>query len=170
MHDPTPTTNVSYVSKTSRSCKNCGRSHRYGKGHCPASEDSCKSCGKTGHWAKFCLTPKYKKFNRRQKPKPGSPKKHENNHKAPKSVHAVEQIESECDVQGMNEQFESFTFYSIEKDTPSSENRPVNRDQAFATLNVTLEDRPGIHNFKLTQVHKQTPYHSEHIEACFQIT
>ena len=149
MHDPTPTTNVSYVSKTSRSCKNCGRSHRYGKGHCPASEDSCKSCGKTGHWAKFCLTTKYKKFNRRQKPKPGSPKKHENNYKAPKSVHAVEQIESECDVQGMNEQFESFTFYSIEKDTPSPENRPVNRDQAFATLNVTLEDRPGIHNFKL---------------------
>ena len=39
-------------------CKFCGRSHTYGKSHCPAAEKQCNNCGKKGHFAHKCYQKK----------------------------------------------------------------------------------------------------------------
>lgn len=46
--------------KHGQACKSCGRSHRFGREHCPAKNDTCNTCGKVSHWATVCISGKHK--------------------------------------------------------------------------------------------------------------
>ena len=123
-------------------CKNCGRDHRLSKQECPARNDICKSCNKKGHWARFCLTVKYK---------PQQKKHYKPNDRSQRQIHSIDhynqsEYQTSCDIDGMNDQFESFTFDCIQV---SSMCLHGSRDEAYAAVDVVLSNRPGVHTLKL---------------------
>ena len=69
MNGQTSQLGVSTVKQShgSSKCKNCGGDHRINKDNCPARNDNCRLCNKRGHWAKFCLTTKYKRNRSRSR-------------------------------------------------------------------------------------------------------
>lgn len=140
---PTSTMDMLHMSRTKHhkskksTCKNCGKDHQHNKDQCPAAKSTCGSCGKIGHWAKYCLTTK---FRQRSKSKNRQRTHQYQNHQ--KGFHAIDNQTSECEMDDMNNQLESFSFHGIE-DANSD------RNEAFATLQIQLDTRPGIHNFTL---------------------
>lgn len=119
--------------KHKSSCKNCGRDHALSKEACPAAKSVCGACGKTGHWAKLCLTTKYRSRSQSR-----------NNHKQRtnnrKQIHSVDPQASN-EENDMNQQLESLSFCHI--------GMQQKRDEAFANIHIKLQHKPGTHNLKV---------------------
>ncbi|CAM1323766.1 Uncharacterised protein r2_g3242 [Pycnogonum litorale] len=138
-------------SSKSSTCRNCGRSHQ--PRQCPAYGAECTACHKTGHWAKFCLTTKFKNRyrsksrnrnnqNRSDDKRASVPWKHQtgqHHNRNHKNVNAIDSSE----VNDMNCQFESFSFAPIIATTGGA------RDQAFTSLGIKIDKFPGAHELKI---------------------
>ena len=163
MNGQTSQLGVSTVKQShgSSKCKNCGGDHRIKKDNCPARNDNCRLCNKRGHWAKFCLTTKYKRNRSRSR----SQNKHSsyrmrstsprNRHQQQRTqhrhrnVHTVDNstMNQQCDVSNLSNQFDTFTFNSIHVSSLCLKENE--RDEAFATLNIKLTSRLGTHKLEL---------------------
>jgi hypothetical protein len=101
-------------------CKCCGCSHRFGKEHCPARNSTCDKCKRKGHWGTVCLA----KENARSK-----------SSKARKVDSLVDETHD------LEHQLQVFNFDSLDAPGPHTE--------AYTILQISLQNTPGIHNFKV---------------------
>ena len=140
--------NIGAINKST--CKNCGGHHKFGKQYCPASNVTCYLCKKLGHYAKVCLSSKFKRNNKpgtntqkksSQEPKRDSMSKSTRKSDKPsdrsKQVHNVQE---QSDSEQLEQRFEELDF-----DTIDQRNQ---RKEAIASLNIRLSNRPGTHHLR----------------------
>lgn len=122
-HRKKPQKPARHAEKTKESlCKCCGRAHRFGREHCPARNSTCEKCGRKGHWGTVCLSTRECNVRRRSL--------------KPKKVDSLAN-----DPYDLQHELEVFNFDSLEAQG--------NNTEAYTTLQVSLSNRPGIHNFKV---------------------
>ena len=115
-------------------CRKCGLTHQDGR--CPARNSICSACGRRSHWAKMC-------HNRRDRndrqPQTHWPRRQSNNNNSrswrhQNAIQLQDQVEDD---------FEAMSFYTIETHSPRKA-----RTEVFATLDVTLPNKRGVHTLK----------------------
>ena len=156
-------------------CKCCGDDHQVGKQNCPARNDTCNSCQKQGHWAKYCLSAKYHSAKtpdrgRHTQHYAASTNSHRNakapgrgqhNSYPPRQNYRTQQSgtgQHRTQAYAQN----SRSFHTVEQGHDYDETSPVvenytfdvlesnpRRNEAYATLQIKLDNLPGTHSFKL---------------------
>ncbi|PIK45946.1 hypothetical protein BSL78_17195 [Apostichopus japonicus] len=149
-----PTSQIATINKKGTRCRNCGGDHV--KGNCPARNDQCRACGKMGHWAKLCLTTKFKKGGQsksksRQSHSRGAHRSrnnfdsHSNNQpRTNKHIESIQQLPDREDQ--IAKELESFSFSSIKV---SSMHSSETRNQVHANIDIKLNNKPGVHSLNI---------------------
>ena len=131
------------------SCPYCGTQDGR-KGKCPAHGSTCRNCGKKNHWqsvwrmsdnhdrprqretlrydAKQRSAPRQRSQSRRRR----SPSRQRHGYQKEDRTHTVTQSPA------LGETFEALSFDSVNNESSDT------RDEIFAMINITLEDRPHI--------------------------
>ena len=153
-----------------RKCKNCGRFHEDGRQNCPAQNDLCYACNKKGHWASVCITAQHQTYRQRmntqhaggQSYSRGPPNNH--NHGRPsnygrgrRAMHTINEYSEAVPYNTYDTQY-SHDMYNNYRDDPEvqtfdtvtmSSIHDRSSDEAYVNINVRLQSRPGVHNFRL---------------------
>ena len=135
-------------------CKNCGGHHQYRPRElCPAYNTKCSSRGKLGHWQRMCLStstgrkPRQSRTSRSRVRGSYSPRRNRRPSRS-KSRQSSEVSSIEYDISDAQAQFESISFDTIVAQSKGNQSSDT-RDEIFATLNITLQHRPGSHTLKV---------------------
>ena len=131
------------------SCSYCGTQHGR-KEKCPAHGSTCRNCGKKNHWQSVCrmsdnrdrprqretqrydakqrAAPRQRSQSRRRR----SPSRQRHGYQKKDRTHTVTQSPA------LGETFEALSIDSVNNESSDT------RDEIFAMINITLEDRPHI--------------------------
>ena len=156
-------------------CKCCGDDHQVGKQNCPSRNDTCHSCQKQGHWTKYCLSSKY---HRAKTPDVGrhtqhyaantnsyrqakAPGRGQHNSYPPRQNYRTQQSGRgwhRTQAYAQN----SRSFHTVDQEHDNDETSLIvenctfdvlesnpRRNEAYATLQIMLDNLPGTHSFKL---------------------
>ena len=122
-------------------CKQCGNTHGYQKGKCPAWGTMCSACGKKNHWAKMCTN---KNENKRRFARACTT----HNPKQPRVIQNKKRNNRICAMNSdtrepsmLYREFEQLTFDVVQQQRD-------NRTEIFTELQIRLPDRPGTHTLK----------------------
>ncbi len=145
-------TPVHGIGSRQRTCLNCGGQHSlWQRELCPACGSECSACHKKNHWATVCMSskqrPKSKSKSRFSwsKSRNGRTQKREAQQKA---LHCV-QNPANSQPGHVNDQLEALSFSAVQMSVSSMMFTKSPPDEAYATLDIKLLGKPGIHNLML---------------------
>ena len=128
-----------HAMRSKKQCPRCGLQPHAKSEKCPAMGCICHTCGKPNHWATVC---------RAEKSTAGKSKQDEDNPKQPrrkkkqqKQTQKVDSV-SELSDQQLG-QFETVNF-SVVNQKPISGDTMDTRDEVYATLGISLPNRPTV--------------------------
>ena len=139
---------VKRSTNVSARCRNCGQQHPFKpRDCCPAFNSECRACGKLNHWAKCCLA--RKPHDNKSKPHQRGRSKSRNDFRQRKhyhtndtSVHHIHSNEQNTDT--LEQSFDALNFHEAKVSEMCLQQN--NRDEAYAQVQIKLNNRPGIHN------------------------
>lgn len=135
-------------------CGRCGLNHQ--NGNCPARGSTCSACGRKNHWARVCHNKKVKRKTDRQ-PQTNRSTKHK---KFTPVQNAYKNRQNSINVQDqVVDDFEKMSFHSVR-----DHGKKYSRTQSFATLDIILSNRKGVHELKI-KVDTHSP--CAHSSKCF---
>ena len=138
---------VKRSTNVSARCRNCGQQHPFKpRNCCPAFNSERRACGKFNHWAKCCLARKPRdnknKTHQRGRSKSRNDFRQRKHHTNDTSVHHIHSNEQNNAT--LEQSFDALNFHEVKVSEMCLQQN--NRDEAYAQVQIKLNNRPGIHN------------------------